>query len=220
MATAIILAAGDSVRMKAVKPLMPLNGLPFIEHVCRALRQAGISRRIAVLGRRHKEILQSWKPQGEHIAINPKPEDGQLSSLRAGLAYMAANAKNGENPEESASIMICLADQPLIKAETYSAVLRYGENNPGSIIIPRVPRPDRKPGDPPYKRGHPIIIPHELLHLCLEGPLDKGLHWATHHPAAKVLDLDVADPAIIRDFDTPEAYHALLAEFGVSGNKS
>ena len=219
MATAIILAAGDSVRMKAVKPLMPWNGLPFIEHVCRALRQAGIRRRIAVLGRRHKEILQAWQPQGEHIAINPKPEDGQLSSLRAGLAYMTANPAifGGDN---AGGIMICLADQPLIKAETYSAVWRCAKNNPGSIIIPRVPRPNRQPDDPPYKRGHPIIIPQNLVHLCLEGPLDKGLHWATHHPAAKVLDLDVADPAIIRDFDTPEAYQALLAEFGVSGNKS
>ena len=209
MITAIILAAGDSVRMKAIKPLMPWKGLPFIEHVCQALRQAGMERRIAVLGRKSSEILKSWQPQGEHIAINSKPEDGQLSSLRAGLAYMTANPEifGGD-----CAIMICLADQPLIKAETYSAVLRCHEDNPGSIIIPRVPRPDRKPGDSPFKRGHPIIIPQNLVHLCLEGPLDKGLHWATHHPAAKALDLDVADMGIIRDFDTPEAYHALLAE--------
>lgn len=211
MTTAIILAAGDSVRMKAIKPLMPWKGLPFIEHVCQALRQAGMERRIAVLGHKSSEILKSWQPQGEHIAINPKPEDGQLSSLRAGLAYMAANPEifGGDN---AGGIMICLADQPLIKAETYSAVLRCSSENSGSIIIPRVPRPNRQPGDPPYKRGHPIIVPQNLIHLCLEGPLDKGLHWVTHHPSAKIVDLDVPDMSIIRDFDTPESYQELIME--------
>lgn len=210
MLTAIILAAGDSVRMKAVKPLMPWNDLPFIEHVCRALRQAGIERRIAVLGRKHKEILQSWQPQGEEIAINHKPEDGQLSSLRAGLEYMRKNIlKDGT---DGGSILICLADQPLIRPETYTAVMASHINHPECIIIPRVPRPDRKPGDPPYKRGHPIIIPAKDVHLCEEGPLDKGLHWTTHHPSVKIYDLDVSDMGIIRDFDTPESYQALLSE--------
>ena len=210
MLTAIILAAGDSVRMKAVKPLMPWHGLPFIEHVCRALRQAGIERRIAVLGRKHREILQSWQPQGEEIAVNPKPEDGQLSSLRTGLEYM--RKKMPKDEADCCSVLICLADQPLIRPETYTAVIRSHVSNPDCIIIPRVPRPDRKPGDPPYKRGHPIIIPAKDVHLCEEGPLDSGLHWVTHHPSVKIFDLDVPDIGIIRDFDTPESYQALLSE--------
>lgn len=205
MLSAVVLAAGDSVRMKAIKPLMLWNGLPFIEHICRALRQAGIDRRIAVLGRKHKEILQAWQPQGEYIAINQHPEDGQLSSLRAGIACM-------EKENFCGDLMVCLADQPLIKAETYSAVLRCAAENPGKIIIPRVPRLGRQPGEPPYKRGHPIIIPQNLVHLCKDGPLDKGLHWVTHHPSVKIYDLNVNDRAVIRDFDTPESYMELLAE--------
>jgi CTP:molybdopterin cytidylyltransferase MocA len=61
----------------------------------------------------------------------------------------------------------------------------------------------------PYKRGHPIVIPAKYRGLCFEGPLDKGLHWVTHHPLAATLSLDVADAEIIRDFDTPQDYAAL-----------
>lgn len=208
MISAVVLAAGDSVRMKSVKPLLLWKGLPFIEHVCAALRFAGIKDRAVVLGRRHADILKKWQPQGEKIAVNPNPDDGQLSSLRAGLELLRSTG----GISSSGGLLICLADQPLIKPETFAAVCQCWKQHKDSIIIPRVPRPCRKPGESPFKRGHPIILPAAAVHLCCAGPLDKGLHWVTHHPSVKIFDLDVDDNAVIRDFDTPEAYSALLAE--------
>ena len=201
--SAIILAAGDSSRMGAPKAALKWRGLTFIEHVCAALRAAGVEDRVAVLGRASGEILAAWRPAGEKTVINPKPEDGQLSSLRAGLAAADSAAE---------AFLVCLADQPTIAPDTYKQVVSFWASNKGSIVIPRVPRPDRKPGEPQFKRGHPIIIPAICRQLCFEGPLDKGLHWVTHHPSVKVADLDVADPGIIRDFDTPQDYEYLGLE--------
>lgn len=200
MLTAIILAAGDSSRMGRPKALLQWRGRPFIEHVCAALRSAGVEDRVVVLGRASAEILSAWKPRGEKIAMNLKPEDGQLSSLRAGLA--AADSDSG-------AFLVCLADQPTIRPETYKALLAFRACRPGSIIIPRVPRVSPGPGEPPFKRGHPIIIPAGSRHLCFEGPLEQGLHWVTHHPSVRIADLDVADREIIRDFDTPGDYAGL-----------
>lgn len=208
MLSAVVLAAGDSVRMKSVKPLLLWKGLPFIEHVCSSLRIAGIEERVVVLGRRHADILKKWQPQGEKIAVNHNPDDGQLSSLRTGLSLLRCTG----GISSSCGLLICLADQPLIKPETFAAVRKCWEKHKDCIVIPRVPRPGRKPGEPPFKRGHPIILPAEAVPLCDEGPLDKGLHWVTHHPSVKIFDLDVDDSAVIRDFDTPEAYAALLEE--------
>lgn len=197
MISAIILAAGDSSRMGKPKALLEWRGLPFIEHVCAALRSAGVEERVVVLGRSSADILSAWRPSGEKTVVNPRPEDGQLSSLRAGMEAAAPSAE---------AFMVCLADQPTIAPESYGAVVRRWRESPGSIVIPRTFRAS----DARMKRGHPIIIPAEHRGLCFEGPLDKGLHWVTHHPSVSIADLDLDDPEIIRDFDTPDDYAQLL----------
>jgi len=196
MISAIILAAGESSRMGRPKALLEWRGLPFIEHVCDALRSAGVEDRVAVLGRAEKEILAGWKSSGEKIAVNPRPEDGQLSSLRTGLEAADPSAEG---------FLVCLADQPTIAPGTYKAVIEAWRARPDHIIIPRTFRAS----DSRMKRGHPIIIPAAYRRLCFEGPLDKGLHWVTHHPSVKIADLDLDDAEIIRDFDTPEDYAGL-----------
>ncbi|MDT8287926.1 MAG: NTP transferase domain-containing protein, partial [Elusimicrobiales bacterium] len=104
------------------------------------------------------------------------------------------------------AFMVCLADQPTISPESYKAVIAAWRAQPDHIVIPRTFRAS----DSRMKRGHPIIIPAAHRRLCFEGPLDKGLHWVTHHPSVKILDLDLDDKEIIRDFDTPEDYAGLL----------
>ncbi|KAF0126210.1 MAG: molybdenum cofactor cytidylyltransferase [Elusimicrobia bacterium] len=196
MISAIILAAGESSRMGKPKALLEWRGLPFIEHVCVALRGAGVEDRVAVLGRAEAEILAVWTPAGEKVAVNPRPEDGQLSSLRAGL---------GAADKAAEAFMVCLVDQPTIAPATYRKVIDCWLANKDSIVIPRTFRA----ADSRMKRGHPVIIPAAHRQLCFEGPLDKGLHWVTHHPSVRIADLDLDDAEIIRDFDTPEDYAGL-----------
>lgn len=197
MISAIVLAAGESSRMGSPKALLQWRGLPFIEHVCAALRKAGVEDRAAVLGKASGEILSAWVPAGEKVTVNPRPENGQLSSLRAGLALTS---------EFSEGFLVCLADQPTLPPETYRRIIEFWRSNKDSIVIPRT----LLAAEARLKRGHPIIIPAAHRRLCFEGPLDKGLHWVTHHPSVKIADLDVKDPEIIRDFDTPEDYDALV----------
>jgi CTP:molybdopterin cytidylyltransferase MocA len=197
MISAIVLAAGESSRMGRPKALLEWRGLPFIEHVCAALRGAGVEDRVVVLGRASSEILAGWKPAGEKVAVNPRPEDGQLSSLRVGLEAAGKGAE---------AFMVCLADQPTIEPDSYKAVISRWREAPDHIVIPRTFRA----ADARMKRGHPIIIPAARRGLCFEGPLDKGLHWVTHHPSVKIADLDLGDKEIIRDFDTPEDYAGLF----------
>jgi molybdenum cofactor cytidylyltransferase len=197
MLSAIILAAGESSRMGRPKALLQWRGLPFIEHVCAALRAAGVEDRVVVLGRASAEVLAVWHPAGEKVAVNSRPENGQLSSLRAGLAEAAQGAEG---------FMVCLADQPTVSADTYKKIIVFWSDNKDRLVIPRTFRVS----DARLKRGHPIIIPAVARPLCFEGPLDKGLHWVTHHPSVNIVDLEVGDREIIRDFDTPEDYAKLV----------
>jgi molybdenum cofactor cytidylyltransferase len=197
MISAIILAAGESARMGRPKALLDWKGKPFIEHVCDALRRAGVEDRVVVLGKASHEILAAWVPAGEKVTVNPKPEHGQLSSLRCGLLDAAETAE---------AFMVCLADQPTVPVDTYKRVIEHWLANKEAIVIPRTIRA----ADSKLKRGHPIIIPAAHKNLCFEAPPEKGLHWVTHHPSVKIADLEVKDIEIIRDFDTPEDYDALV----------
>ena len=214
---AVVLAAGNSRRMGRPKALLEYRGKLFIENICASLRAAGVERRIVVLGRDASAITSAWKPSDEEVVVNPDPDLGQLSSLRAGLAAI---------PSGSGGFMVCLVDQPTILPETYSSIINFWRLSSGAIVIPRCLRgllPASHPAatgpaaaDRPFKRGHPIIIPAAYRQLCFDGPLDNGLHWVTHHPSVKVLDLEVADSGIVMDFDTPQQYEGLRGG-GVEG---
>lgn len=183
--------------MGRTKALLQWRGKPFIEHVCSALRSAGVEDRVVVLGRSSKEVLTAWTPVGEKVTVNLKPENGQLSSLRTGFGYAS---------EYSEAFLVCLADQPTILPETYKKIIEFWSYRKDHLVIPRtISASDRR-----LKRGHPIIIPAQYKNLCFEGPLEKGLHWVTHNPQVEVADLEVSDPGVIRDFDTPADYEALL----------
>lgn len=197
MLSALILAAGDSSRMGKPKALLDWRGLPFIEHVCAALRKAGVEDRVVVLGRDSQEILARWRPAGEKVAVNLKPEHGQLSSLKSGLLEVSPTAEG---------FLVCLADQPTVPADTYKKIIAFWSERKDSIVIPKTFRAS----DSRFKRGHPIILPASARALCFEAPLEKGLHWVTHHSSMQVSDLEVKDPEIIRDFDTPEDYGTLV----------
>ncbi|PIS47931.1 MAG: hypothetical protein COT17_00905 [Elusimicrobia bacterium CG08_land_8_20_14_0_20_51_18] len=217
MLKGVVLAAGNSSRMGRPKALLEHEGVSFIEIVCGKLRGLGLEGITAVLGRDHEMVLKKWRPQKEEIVLNDRPELGQIHSLRLALKEISSEA----------SFLICLVDQPLIKQETYEAVKDFWLKNPDCIVIPRCRRAGEPqvsglksqvcPPDPlrvthdasRFKRGHPIIIPAVYRDLCFSGPVDKGLHWVTHHEKVRVKDLETEDSGILRDFDTPEDYEKL-----------
>ena len=205
MLSAIVLAAGDSSRMGRTKALLKYKGATFLEVVCAGVKTAGAGETVVVLGSNRAEVLAAWKPKEEKVAYNETPELGQIVSVRAGLKMIRPEAE---------AVMICLVDQPTIEPVTYKLIADFWRSNKDSIVIPRCrrdrPQAKMKPSRS-CKRGHPSVIPRKYFTLCLDGPADKGLHWVTHHPSAKVLDLVVADAGIIRDFDTPEDYKMLKA---------
>ncbi|GAB4029830.1 MAG: hypothetical protein Fur0012_04730 [Elusimicrobiota bacterium] len=194
MPLAVILAAGNSSRMGSPKAILKLSGRTFLEIIISNLKLAGLKDIAVVLGSDRKEILENWSPYRETLIFNDEPQLGQMHSLR--LAIRAVPNRD---------IMLCLVDQPLVKPQTYSALVSFSMLNPQAIAMPKCLR-EISPGEFRFKRGHPIIIPSSAQKLCLEGPLEKGLHWVTHHPSVSVAELEVRDSGIFKDFDTPQDY--------------
>lgn len=110
----IILAAGKGTRMKSDLPkvLHEIGGLPMVELVGRAMRQAGVERPIVVIGHRGELVQEALGDSYEFV--------WQAEQLGTGhAAKMAESALHGfEGP-----VLVAPGDAPLLSAEVFRSLL-------------------------------------------------------------------------------------------------
>ena len=189
--TALVLAAGSSKRMGRNKLLLPLAGRPMIQHTLDALQGSGVAGITLVSGHqslRLRDQLQDHPLQPQlRIVNNPDHASGLASSLRRGLKKL---------PADHGGLLLLLGDMPLLTPALVQKILaRFHELGGEKIVIPC------------YRgqRGHPRIWPARLVRMMALARGDRGADFIIRQNPAWVEELELDDPAVIRDFDTPEA---------------
>lgn len=183
---ALVLAAGASTRMGtgAPKALAEVAGTSMLDRVLATLADAGVEP-VVVLGPPHGEQIRGALPTAQRTAWNPRPELGMLSSVQVGLRALPAGAVRGA--------LIWPVDVPLVKTATVRLLIEAADTAPGR---PRLVLPSHAD-----RGGHPLWLPAALFTEALELPEGSTLRSLREgHP---VLRLVVADPAVLRDVDTP-----------------
>lgn len=130
MTDAIVLAAGESIRFGAANKLLTnVYSKPLILHVVNEICKSEIENIYVISGRDHKKINEILNKSRVKVIKNNNQNDGINSSLSFGV-------KNLE--KKSSSVMICLADMPLLRTEDYNNILNFEKNkgNASSIIVP------------------------------------------------------------------------------------
>jgi CTP:molybdopterin cytidylyltransferase MocA len=188
--TAIVLAAGFSTRMGRPKALLDWHGTPFLAHICRTLADAGIARIVAVTGAAHDAACRLHTPASVVWTVNPRPEDGMLSSLRCGLQALDT---------ADAHVMLCLVDHPGVQAATYRALVAQAAAD--RIVIPIYQG----------RRGHPTLFGARFVEELRNGDCLDGARSVVHaHPDA-LRQIAVDDPCVLTDIDTPADYAAAVS---------
>jgi molybdenum cofactor cytidylyltransferase len=185
---AILLAAGQSRRMGAFKPLLPFGDKTVIESCLDYLREAGIENIVVVLGHRADEIRERLK--NVTFAINPDPNSEMGASIAAGVPAVPARA-----------VVIALVDHPAIPPKVVSALIDEWRKG-ARIVIPTWQN----------RGGHPVLVDltfkHELLNLDRLGGL-RAL-FKSHEKDVKRLPVD--SPFVARDMDTWDDYVLLYED--------
>jgi len=188
--SAILLAAGQSSRMGAFKPLLPFGNKTVIECCIDYLRQGGVETIVVVLGHRAEEIRQ--RLTGVTFALNPDPNSEMGASIAAGVEQL---------PAAAAATLIALSDHPAVPATVVSNLIKKWKEG-ARLIIPTWQG----------HGGHPALVDlsfrRELLQLGSSGGL-KAL-FETHSEAVE--RIAVESPFIARDMDTWDDYRALHEE--------
>ena len=182
----MVLAAGEGQRMGGVaKPLIRRNGQPLISHLVRSLQCAGTADIIVVHGRYGQEIKAALL---EHVNVRFVAVDAgqtQSASLQQGLMQVQST---------SSTIMVCLADQPLVDEIVLTELLTaFGRRLADQDML--VPWIHGIPGNPVVFNTD---VAKELMSL---GAGVSGKTWRQQHPH-RVQKMQTDNQAYFLDLDT------------------
>ncbi len=186
--TGIILAAGFSKRMACEKLLLPLDGIPMLEHVLRAAKASALAEILLVY--QNTSVAEIGARYNLRCIHNEQAIDGQSASIRLGVAAAQSGAS---------AYMFLVGDQPFISTEIINRIITAHIENSGTIIVPNYGG----------KRATPTLFPHALRGdlLALQG--DSGGRQIMARMPEKIHEIMIEEKIGGVDIDTPESYQKL-----------
>ena len=192
---AVLIAAGESVRMGAPKPLLPWLGDTLINYQVNSLREAGVSRTVVVLGRAADDVAPRLRESSDvTVLVNSRYREGKTTSIKLGVR---------ETDPQAAALLLLAVDQP-----RPPALLRR--------IVEKHLAGQARITQPAYqgKAGHPLLfhptLRDELLAITEER---MGVRDVVGRDPARVARVAVDSPLVLLDLNTPEDYRRAVKMF-------
>ena len=192
---AVVLAAGRSRRMAPHNKLLvpDRTGKPMIARVVDNVLSSGARPVLVVLGHQAEAVEQILAGKPVRFVHAPDYADGLSASLKAGIAAV---------PPESAAAIVCLGDMPLVTGRMIDRLLASYDPTEGRRIV--LPTFHGKP-------GNPTLWDRSFFSEILEIAGDSGARFLVGKHVEEVAEVEMADDAVLRDFDTPESLATLPA---------
>jgi molybdenum cofactor cytidylyltransferase len=173
--------------MGSAKQLLPVEGQPMVRKVTQAVCAAGLAQVIVVVGARANAVRRTLTGLPVDVVVNEAWCEGMSTSIRAGIQAL--------EPEIQA-LLVILADQPSITTALIRALVRRHRSSASPVVVP-VYR---------GQRGNPVLFHRSLFPdlVAIEG--DMGGRAIIARYAELVEQVDLEDPAVITDVDTPQDY--------------
>lgn len=195
MIGAIILAAGSSRRFGQDKRKSSLpSGQSMLEESIH--KAASVMDKVLVV-LRFGDL--SFAKELKTTIDNPDVEYFCAPDSAKGMAHSLANAIHEVRTWEGA--MVFLGDMPFVQAETVESLLAEYEfrKNLSPIVLPA------KDGE----TGHPVLFSNAYFEEIQQITGDKGARVVIDSHPDKVFKIEVEDPGVMRDIDTPQDLESL-----------
>ena len=193
MISAVLPAAGRSERMGRPKLSLPWGGGTVLGSLLESFLAAGAGPLVVVVRREDVETASAAEELGALVEVNPDPERGMLSSVRAGLQRLER-----ELPTWPLSVFVCPADLPAVRPETIRGLAEL-ELAPDELVLPTFRG----------ESGHPLRLGEGLVPEVFSLDPSIGLRQIRERRPGGVRTLPVDDPGVLRDVDTPADYESL-----------
>jgi CTP:molybdopterin cytidylyltransferase MocA len=197
---AVILAAGAGRRLGGVaKALLPHPAGSYLAAIAATARAAGCVDAVVVVGAPFSDpVAAHARRLGLRVRVNPAPERGMASSVALGFAAIAGGP--------AAAAWLWPVDHPAVTAATLRRLIEaLGEvlgGAPGAGGV-EVARPCHR-----GRGGHPPLIARAVW-PALAACADRADGARGVLRAARVVAVEVDDPGVIHDVDTPADREAI-----------
>jgi molybdenum cofactor cytidylyltransferase len=194
---AILLAAGQSRRMGAFKPLLPFGKTTVVRSCITNLRAGGVGHIVVVVGHRASEVRANLADLDDlEFGLNPDPNTEMSASIVCGVERLPATAK---------AVLIALNDQPAIPPDVIQTLINEWRSG-SKLVIPEFQK----------RGGHPVLIDLAFREELLTLNPQLGLRALFDANKDHVQRPPVNSSYIARDMDTWDDYRALHQDvFGV-----
>jgi molybdenum cofactor cytidylyltransferase len=196
--SAIVTAAGKSVRMGQPKMLMPWGNTTVLGKVVQTLQAVGVEDIVVVT---NSKIAPQITSSEFRIALN---DDGEmLESIQLGLqALLPPPSLRDTSPKSFGfgggreGVLICLGDQPQIEEENVHKVCDAFRQNKSQIVAPSYQ----------MRRGHPWLVTRELWDEILGLRPPQSMRDFLNLHKDEIFYVECNSPSILQDLDTPADY--------------
>jgi len=185
MITAILLAAGQSKRLKNENKLTKLfKGKPLINHILYSLIKSKVNKIIIVLGFEHLKIkTKLLKNKKINFVVNKNYKKGMSSSIKTGLKKLPKNSKG---------FLIVLGDMPNITKTTINKICLSIIRSDKEIILPKFKN----------KTGNPIGFKHSMIKNIYKIKGDRGAKNIIKKNNKKIKFLNINSKSILINLNT------------------
>jgi molybdenum cofactor cytidylyltransferase len=200
MTFAIIPAAGHSARMGRPKLSLPLGGRTVLEHVIAALHEGGVDHVLVVVAPHVPELVPLATDAGAEVSLLPEPTPDMRATVEHGLRWLEERYR----PRPGDYWLLAPGDHPGFGPGVVRQLLASAGRDGRSIVIP-------VHGG---RRGHPTAIAWTHVAGIRALPAKAGINTYLRTHATETGEVEVADPGVLLNLDTPEDYDKLQALTG------
>ena len=168
--------------------LLPWKNRTVIEQVISVFQKSGLEDILVVTGGAREQVESLASRLGIRSIFNQDYSNGEmLLSLQCGIRAL--------NPQAEA-MLIALGDQPQIQEGSVRRVCEAFFETKPNLVVPSYQ----------MRRGHPWLVARPLWEELLKmSPLRSPRDFLNEHQA-EIQYVDLDDPNILADLDTPEDY--------------
>ncbi|MXR52817.1 NTP transferase domain-containing protein [Halovenus sp. WSH3] len=193
----VLLAAGTSSRFgEANKLLAEVDGEPLVSHAARTLAAAAVDPVVVVVGADGDSVTDALDGFDTVTVENPDYEEGQATSVRAGVRAVRARVP------DAAAAVFALGDMPAVRPESVDALVAAYRDGAGTALA----------AADGGQRGNPVLFDAQHFDALAAVDGDVGGREILLEDERSAL-VETGDAGVRRDIDTEADLERLRDEW-------
>jgi len=193
----VILAAGESKRMRTIKQVLPWKKTTLLGHIIDEGLNSNIDEVFVVLGANSESILKKIDPTNITIIKNRNWQEGMGTSIACAMHYFTNKSLHFD------AALIALSDQPLIDSKHFNMLISNLFDDNINIVATQIKN----------RIGVPAVFDSKYFDALSKLNKDYGARKILSSSSDDILSINTEERTA--DIDTMEAYRFLYDKYGL-----